>query len=107
MKFIIEYGCSVTTEYLAVEAKSLEEAEQYAYQSAYECRESFEGLHGVLDFAEFCEEEEYDEEDDSAWEAYKEMVEWELHYHAHEFDPNNEEDISVLEDNSEGKFFQI
>ena len=107
MKFIIEYGCSVTTEYLAVEAKSLEEAEYYAYQSAYDCRGSFEGLHGVLDFAEFCEEEGYDEEDDNAWEAYKEMVEWELHYHVHEFDPNNEEDVSVLEDNSEGKFFQI
>ena len=52
-------------------------------------------------------EEEYEEDDDNAWEAYTEMVEWELHYHAHEFDENNEEDISVLEDSSEGKFFQI
>lgn len=106
MKFIIEYGCSVTTEHLAIEADSLEEAEWYAYQSAYDCRESFEGLHGVLDFAEFCEEEEYDEEDEHAWEAYKEMVEWELNYHAHEFSWENEDDVSILED-CEGHFFRV
>ena len=106
MKFIIEYGCSVTTEHLAIEADSLEEAEQYAYQSAYDCRESFEGLHGVLDFAEFCEEEEYDEEDEHAWEAYKEMVEWELNYHAHEFSWEDEDDVSILED-CEGHFFRV
>ena len=106
MKFIIEYGCSVTTEYLAVEADSLEEAEQYAYQSAYECCESFEGLHGVLDFAEFCEEEEYDEEDVCAWEAYSDIVEWELHLHVHEFDWEYEDDVSILEACG-GNFFRI
>ena len=106
MKFIIEYGCSVSTEHLAVEADSLEIAEEYAYQSAYSCRESFEGLHGVLDFAEFCEEEGYDEEDDSAWEEFKDMVEYELNYHAHEFDEDDEDDKTVLEDCG-GKFFRI
>ena len=106
MKFIIEYGCSISTEYLAVEADSLEDAEQYAYQNAYSCRESFEGLHGVLDFAEFCEKEGYEEDDDYAWEEFTDMVECELHYHAHEFDPGNEDDVTVLED-CEGKFFRV
>lgn len=106
MKFIIEYGCSVSTEHLAVEADSLEIAEEYAYQSAYDCRESFEGLHGVLDFTEFCEEEGYNEEDDSAWEEFKDMVEYELTYHVHEFDEDDEDDMTVLEDCG-GKFFRI
>ena len=108
MYFIVEYGCDIGTEYLAVEADSLEDAVQYAYQSAYSYREGYEGLHGVLSFAEFCEEEGYeDENDERAWEAYTDMVEWELHYHAHEFDPENEEDVSILEDASEGKFFRV
>lgn len=106
MKFIVEYGCSISTEYLAVEADSLEAAEQYAYEQAYSCRESFEGLHGVLDFAEFCEEEEYDEDDEYAWEAYRDMVEQELIYHAHEFDIENEEDVSILEE-CKGEFFRV
>lgn len=106
MKFIIEYGCSVCTEHLAIEANSLAEAEHYAYQSAYECRESFEGFHGVLSFAEFCEEEGYDEEDEHAWEAFNDMVEYELNYHAHEFNEDDEDDMSVLEDYG-GKFFRI
>ena len=52
------------------------------------------------------QEEEYDEEDEHAWEAYKEMVEWELNYHAHEFSWEDEDDVSILED-CEGHFFRV
>ena len=106
MKFIAEYGCSISTEHLAIEADSMESALQFAYESAFECRESFEGLHGVLDFAEFCEEEGYDEDRDSSWEEYKQMVEEEIEYCVEEFDEENEEHLDILAD-SGGEFFRV
>ena len=37
MKFIIEYGCDgIGSEWLAIEAESLEKAEHYAYLSAFD-----------------------------------------------------------------------
>ena len=107
MKFIIEYGCDgIGSEWLAVEAESLEEAEHYAYLSAFDYRDSYEGLHGVQSFAEFCEENELNEDSDESWEEYNTMIEEEIFYHAYEFNEEDELHLEVLEE-SEGKFFVV
>ena len=106
MKFIIEYGCDICTEHLAVEANCLESALTYAEAEAWRLRESYEGLHGVLDFTEFCEENNYDTEDETAWEEYVDMIRYELHYYAEDFDELNEDHLSILNDCG-GEFFPV
>ena len=60
----------------------------------------------MLDFAEFCEENGYSEEDETAWEEFMDMVEYELKYHAHEFNEDDEDDQTILSD-CNGEFFKI
>ena len=106
MKFIIEYGCDICTEHLAVEAKDRDEAENYAEESAWRLREGYEGLHGVLDYADFCEENELDVENVDSWERYVDMVSQELHYGAEVFDEENEDHLAILHD-CKDEFFEI
>ena len=106
MKFIIEYGCDICTEHLAVEADYIETAVTFAEAEAWRLRESYEGLHGVLDYGEFCDENNLDPEDDSSWEEFADMVRWELNYYAEVFDKDNGDHISILEDYG-GEFFKI
>lgn len=106
MRFIIEYGCEITTEYLAIETESLEDAMDFAETEAWRLRESYEGLHGVLDYEEFCEDRELDPNNEDNWEEYAEIIRYEISYGAHEFDDNDEEDISILRD-CDWQFFEV
>jgi hypothetical protein len=106
MKFIIEYGCEVCTEHLAIEAENLETAMNFAESEAWRLRDGYGGLHGVIDYTEFCEENELDEDNEDSWEEYADMVRNELEYGAEVFDENNEAHITVLEE-CEGKFFRV
>ena len=106
MQFIIEYGCDVCTEHLAVEANCIETALTFADGEAWRLRESYEGLHGVLDYNEFCEENNLDSENEDSWGDYIDMIRYELHSYAEDFDENNEDHISILHDCG-GVFFAV
>ena len=107
MKFIVTYGCDgLGNEKLAVEAENEEAALEYAYNAAFEYREGYAGLHGTQDFTDFCEEEEYDTEDEDAWDSFHDMIEHEIEYFVEVFDETNEEHRWVLTD-CNSKFWQI
>lgn len=97
MYYIVEYGCSANHETICVKSdKKLKDIVNFAYHSAIEEFESYEGLHGILTFNEFCEEESYDTEDDEAWESYCEYRENDITYEVEEFDEKNEEHLAIL-----------
>ena len=98
MKFIIHYGCGCGDNEEIVEAKSLKDAEDYAYQSAIVDYESYEGLHGIMDIDDVCEDRDIEDRDsEEAWDAYQEERESQLNYEAIEFDETNEEHKDLLE----------
>lgn len=98
MKFIINYGCGCGENEEIVEAKSLKYAEAYAYEKAIEDYKSFEGLHGIMDIDDVCEEYGIEDRDsEEAWNAYREERESQLNYEAIELDETNEEHRDLLE----------
>ena len=99
MKFYVEYGCGCGDNYMVIEAKDLAAAENYAYEKAIEEYESYEGLHGILNKEEVCEEWGIEDVDsDEAEVAYREEREGQLNYLAEEYDEENDEHISALEE---------
>lgn len=107
MKFIIEYGSDgVGKEHLAIQAKTEETAWEYAHYKAREYRDSYEGMHGVLDYFEFCEENELDIEASEVEDLFFEFVENEIHYAVDVYDAENEEHQTVLEE-CNNIFFEV
>lgn len=107
MKFIVTYGCDgLGSEQLAVEAENEEIALDYAYHSALGYRESYAGLHGCVDYSEFCEEEGYDTEDEDAWDSFHDMIENEIEYFVEAYNENDETHRWVLID-CNGKFWKV
>jgi hypothetical protein len=99
MKFYIEYGCGMGENSMIVSADNLDRASSFAYEKAIEEYETFEGLHGILDINDVCEEQGIDDiESDEAWEAYREEREYCLEYFAEEFDETKDEHVSALEE---------
>ena len=99
MKFYIEYGCGCGDNYMIIEAEDLAAAENYAYEKAIEEYQSYEGLHGIMDIEEVCEE--FGIEDVASAEAeiaYQEERESWLSYSAEEYDEENDEHVSALEE---------
>ena len=100
MKFYIEYGCGCDGDnYMVIEAKDLAAADKFAYNQAIEEYESYEGYHGILDKEQVCEE--YGIEDINSEEAeiaYQEERESWLSYSAEEYDEENDEHVSALEE---------
>ena len=71
----------------------------YAYEKAIEEYQSYEGLHGIMDIEEVCEE--FGIEDINSEEAeiaYQEERESWLSYSAEEYDEENDEHVSALEE---------
>lgn len=98
MKFIINYGCGCGENEEIVEAKSLGDAEKYAYECAVVDYESYEGLHGVMSLDDVCEDQNIEDRDsEEAWVAYVEERENSINYGAIEFDETNEEHRDLLE----------
>lgn len=107
MNFIIYYGSDgVGGASLPVEADTINLALSYAEQLAISWRESYEGLHGVQDFSEFCEENGYDEDSPEAWDDFFDCVQGEIFYSAEDFDEENIAHLDILEE-CEGAFWQI
>ena len=100
MKFYVEYGCGCGSDnYMIVEAKDLAAADKFAYNQAIEEYESYEGYHGILDKEQVCEE--FGIEDINSEEAeiaYQEERESWLSYSAEEYDEENDEHVSALEE---------
>lgn len=98
MLYVVTYGCGCGENEEIVKAKSLKDAEDYAYQSAIENYESYEGFHGIMDIDDICEEYGIkDRNSDEAWNAYQEERESQLDYAAIEFDETIEEHKDLLE----------
>lgn len=55
--FRINYGCGCGDNEEYLEFNSQHEADEYAYQSALEDYESYEGLHGIRSMSEIAEED--------------------------------------------------
>ena len=92
--------------YVTVEAENEEIALDYAYHAAFDYREGFAGLHGCVDYPEFCEEEGYDIDSDDAADAFHDMIENEIEYFTEVYDENNETHQWVLID-CNGKFWEV
>lgn len=95
MKFFIGFGCGICEEYEVIEAKNKDDAMRYAYESAIEDYQSFEGYHGILDREDV--KEEYGLEDDYEVDvAYAEEIENTISYWVELFDESNEEHQDCL-----------
>jgi hypothetical protein len=81
-KYFVRYGCYLGMGAELIEAECLEEAEEYAYNGAYERTDSWVGMHGFIPY----EEEDWESED-QYWEAVPEMVEEACEYTAEEYNP--------------------
>ena len=98
MKFVINYSCGCGDNEEVIEANSLKDAEDYAYQAAIVDYESYGGLHGIMNIDDVCEEYGIEDRDsEEAWDAYREERESQLSYEAIELDENNEEHQDLLE----------
>lgn len=106
-KYIVHAGCSINAEYFPVIGER-KEVENWAWLTAVEEFDSYAGLHGLLDFNEYCNEEGYDIDfdEDNAWEDFCNYREGELIYSVKPFDETNEEHLDCLEWNG-GEFIEV
>lgn len=106
-KYIVHAGCSINAEYFPVIGE-LKEVENWAWQTALEEFDSYAGLHGLMDFNDFCNDMGYDIDfdEDKAWEDFCDYREGELIYSVKFFDEINEEHLDYLEWNG-GEFIEV
>ena len=106
-RYIVHAGCSINAEYYPV-IGDLKEVENWAYQTALEEFDSYAGLHGLMDFEEYCGDMFYaiDFDEEGAWEDFCDYREGELIYHVEPFDGTNEEHLDWLEWNK-GEFIEV
>ena len=89
--FYIEYGCSICTEHLIVEAKDHGAAYEYAYQEAQNVYYSYD--------CNYPDEEDCEgmDEDDIA-EMMQQDMEQDIQYFAEVYDPDNEDHAATMRD---------
>lgn len=106
-KYIVHAGCSINAEYFPVIGK-FKEVENWAWLTAVEEFDSYAGLHGLMDFNDFCNDMGYDIDfdEDKAWEDFCDYREGELIYSVKPFDETNEEHLDCLEWNG-GEFIEV
>lgn len=106
-KYIVHAGCSTNAEYFPVIGE-LKEVENWAWETAVEEFDSYGGLHGLMDFNDFCNVMGYDIDfdEDKAWEDFCDYCEGELIYYVELFDETNEEHLDYLEWNG-GEFIEV
>lgn len=106
-KYIVHAGCSINAEYYPVMGK-FKEVENWAWLTAVEDFDSYAGLHGLMDFNDFCNDMGYDIDfdEDKAREDFCEYRENELIYSVKPFDETNEEHLDCLEWNG-GEFIEV
>ena len=107
-KYIVHAGCSINAEYYPVIGE-LKEVENWAWQAALEEFDSYAGLHGLMDFNEYCDDAGYDtdyDDKEAAWEDFCDYRENELIYYVEPFDETNENHLDYLEWNG-GEFIEV
>ena len=106
-KYIVHAGCSINAEYYPVIGK-FKEVENWTWLTAVEEFDSYAGLHGLMDFNDFCNDMGYDIDfdEDKAWEDFCDYREGELIYSVKPFDETNEEHLDCLEWNG-GEFIEV
>lgn len=97
--YYLEYGCSICTEHLIVLAKSLDEANEFAYQEAQNVYYSYDYNYPAN---EDCE----DMDEDDIAEMMQEEMECNISYSAVPYDPKNEDHVAVFTE-QENKPFKI
>ena len=92
--YYIEYGCSICTEHLIVEAKDMGAAHEYAYLEAQNIYYSYDCNYPD---AEDCE----DMDEDEIAEMMQENMEQDIHYLAVAYNPEDEEHVMVMHDQND------
>lgn len=87
--FYIEYGCSICTEHLIVEAKNEDAANEYAYLSAQEIYYSYDCNYPDVEDCEGMDE------DDIA-EMMQQDMEQDIQYFAEAYDTENEDHTMTM-----------
>lgn len=90
--YLIEYGCSISSEHLVVLAHTIDDANEFAYQEAQNIYYSYD--------CNYPNAEDYEDdmsEDDMA-ELMQQDMEQDIHYYAVEYDPEDEEHVMVMHD---------
>lgn len=98
--YYIEYGCSISTEHLIVDAKDMGAAHEYAYQEAQNVYYSYDC--NYPDAEDF----EDDMSEDDIAELMQQDMEQDIHYYAVEYDPKNE-DHQMTFDEQNNKPFEV
>ena len=87
--FYIEYGCSICTERLIVEAKDMGAAHEYAYLEAQNVYYSYDSNYPD---SEDCE----GMDDDEIAEMMQQDMECDIQYFTEHYNPENEEHVSAM-----------
>lgn len=95
--YLIEYGCSICSEHLVILADSLEDANEYAYLEAQNVYYSYDSNYPDMEDCEGMDE------DDIA-EIMQEDMEQDIHYLAVEYNPEDEEHVTVMRDQNNEPF---
>lgn len=98
--YYIEYGCSICTEHLIVEAESEDAANEYAYLEAQNIYYSYDCNYPDV------EDYEDDMSEDDIAELMQQDMEQDIHYLAVEYDPKNE-DHQMTFDEQNNKPFEV
>ena len=91
MKFIGYYGCSYESNTIALKARNKEKANNYVYECACECYDSYS----------YYNEYKYEYEED-----YLENKQNDIEYYVEPFDYNNEEHMAILHE-QENEFWEV
>lgn len=113
MKFFGAYGCNATNSIynIAIEARDVQSALKFCYDSAVEDRDSYEGFHGVETWEEIAENEGFiigemsQAEENYIDDLYADSIENDIIYNVVPFDINNEEHLKTLKE-QECEFWQ-
>ena len=89
--FYIEYGCSICTEHLVIEAKDIGAADEFAYLEAQNLYYSYD-----CNYPESEECEEMDDEEIA--EMMQQDMEYDIQYFAELYNPENEDHTMTLRD---------
>lgn len=87
--FYIEYGCSICTEHLIIEAKDEDAANEYTYLSAQEVYYSYDSNYPDMDECEGMD-------DDDIAEMMREDMENDIQYYVVPYNTNNEDHAEAM-----------
>ncbi len=94
--YIIGYGLGGgfggIQDFEVIQADNLEEAENYAFESACEVYEGYVGMYGLRDISEIMEEDEIEDEEEAIQVYEEERDNW-LEYSAHPYSKEYEDKV--------------